>query len=156
VAMDLEALLPPVIMPSDNFDEDGILGFGDLWASGALSMGDLGTLPITFYLSALVGFDMSFNSDTNEISLVPTDNVTIYIEVVSLDEPAYQGEMSVALTGIFEAVLPELLTPVLSSIPLPEFDVGSLSGLSTPLVWRLRDGVVEQTESQLRIEGNLE
>ncbi len=156
VAMDLEALSPPVIMPSDNSDEDGLLGFGDLWASGALTMGDLGTIPITFYLSALVGFDMSFNGDTNEISLVPTDNITIYIEVVSLDEPAYQGEMSVALADIFETMIPELLTPILSSIPLPEFDVGSLAGLNQPLVWRLSDGIVEQTDNQLRLEGNLQ
>lgn len=156
VAMDMEALLPPMIMPSDDPEEDGLLAFGDLWVDAEMEADDIGTLPISLYLSALVGFNTVFDSETNAISLVPTDNVALYAEVSDLTSIEFQGEMSDAFSEVLSTVLPELLSPVLSSIPLPEFDVGSLAGLETPLIWRLRDGIVSHTDSQLRIEGNLQ
>ena len=62
VAMDLEGSLPPVIMDSEDPSDDGLIR---VWrfpgASAALSAGELGTIPITFYLSAFVGFDMDFD-----------------------------------------------------------------------------------------------
>ena len=113
-------------------------------------------IAVSLYLSGMVDFDLAFDNQQNELSLVPKETADIWIEVVEISNPELQTELSVLLQEIFSSVFPELLTPILSSIPLPEFDVGGLAGLPESEIWKLNGGVVEKTEGQIRFTGSLQ
>ena len=85
ITLSMAALLPPLIMPSPNADEDGQLAFGDLWVEAELDMGDLGVMPASLYCSAYVGFNVDFDSEANAISLVPVEESSIFIEIIEAD-----------------------------------------------------------------------
>ena len=156
VEIDLTTGLPPILMPSDDPDWDGTLGFGDIYVDAGLEMAEGISIEVSLYLSGMVDFNLVFDNQQNQLSLVPKETADVWIEVVEISNPELQTELSELLQEIFASVFPELLTPILASIPLPEFDVGGLAGLPASEIWKLNQGVVEKTAGQIRFTGSLQ
>ena len=64
--------------------------------------------------------------------------------------------MSELFTEILRLVVPQLLSSAIGSIPLPEFDVGGIAGLSQSEVWKLTNGSMDRTGSYYRLTGSLD
>lgn len=147
VELDLFAELPPVIMPGRNgYDID--IGVGDLYVDATVDLGELldvetegsGVIKVEIYVSMLVGAEVRLNSSTNELSFAMSDDVEIYVQVVDIDDPGYQGVMSDLFAELLGLVLPKLLDKMLTSFPIPEFDLGALSEHLSDTIWSLHNG----------------
>jgi len=156
IAINFSTGLPPILMPSEDPDWDGTLGFGDIYVESEFDLGEGVNVAVSLYLSGMVNFDFDFDAQQNQLSLVPSETANIWIEVVDISSPDLQADLSASLQEIFSSIFPELLTPILSSIPLPEFDVGGLAGLPQSEIWTLTNGAVEKTEGQIRFTGSLQ
>ena len=64
--------------------------------------------------------------------------------------------MSLLFTEVMEMLVPQLLTSIVGSIPLPTFDVGGLAGLPNSEVWELTNGGIDRTDAYYRLTGSLD
>ena len=154
VTLSIDALTPPVLMKSDTYDLE--LGLGDLYVDASIDLGDFGTLDVGAYVSVVAGAFVDLDPTTNQLIFSFADTPSIWVDVASLPEPAFQGPVSQVLTGVLEQIVPELIGSIVGSIPLPEFDVGDLAGLPNSTVWRLNNGSLTRTDSAIKLTGSLE
>ena len=154
VSLSIDALTPPVLMKSDTYDLE--LGLGDLYVDASIDLGDFGTLDVGAYVSVVAGAFVDLDPTTNQLIFSFADTPSIWVDVASLPEPAFQGPVSQVLTGVLEQIVPELIGSIVGSIPIPEFDIGNLAGLPNSTVWRLNNGSLERTDSAIKLTGSLE
>ena len=116
VTLSIDALTPPVLMKSDTYDLE--LGLGDLYVDASIDLGDFGTLDVGAYVSVVAGAFVDLDPTTNQLIFSFADTPSIWVDVASLPEPAFQGPVSQVLTGVLEQIVPELIGSIVGSIPL--------------------------------------
>jgi hypothetical protein len=115
-----------------------------------------GNIDVSLYLSTIVGGFLDIDPTTNSLIVSLDNDPDIWVQVVDIDEPSFQGPMSDLFTEVLRLVVPQLLSAAVGSIPLPEFDVGGLAGLPQSEVWGLTNGSLDRTGSYYRMTGSLQ
>ncbi len=59
-------------------------------------------------------------------------------------------------TEVLKGIVPNILTTVFGSIPIPTFDVGGLAGLPQSEVWGLSGGSIDRDGNYYRLTGSLD
>src|SRR5207247_9551963 len=99
VNMSFFATLPPVVMPGRSGSQIDI-GMGDVYVDASVDLGQLlggqagGTpLNVGLYLSMIAGASITIDAN-NQLVVAVEPNPQIEVQVVSIDDPGYQGLMS--------------------------------------------------------------
>ncbi len=160
VDFQLEALLPPVMMPGDG--PGGIrLGIGDMYISASIDLAQVmgsnappNPLTIGAYLSTIMSGNLDVDPTLNELVMSLDSNPEIFVQVVELDDAGYQAVMTDILSNLLAVVLPEMLGSAVGSFPIPEIDMSSFgSGYST---LSLDAAEFERANvNYIRLQGNL-
>ena len=114
ISLSIDAFTPPVLMKSDTYDLE--LGLGDLYIDASIDLGDFGTLDVGAYVSVVAGAFVDLDPTTNQLIFSFADTPSIWVDVVALPEPAFQGPVSQVLTGVLEQIVPELIGSIVGSI----------------------------------------
>jgi hypothetical protein len=155
ISLSFDALSPPVLMPGEGDDEIQI-GLGDVLIDAAVNIEGFGNINVSLYLSTIIGGFLDIDPTTNSLIVSLDNDPDIWVQVVDIDEPSFQGPMSDLFTEVLRLVVPQLLSAAVGSIPLPEFDVGGLAGLPQSEVWGLTNGSLDRTGSYYRMTGSLQ
>ncbi len=172
VNLSFHASLPPVGMPGRNGNQIEI-GLGDVYMDASVDLAALlggsssgaGTLNVSLYLSTIIGATLTVletvdagGDPVNEFQIDFDQNPQIFVEVVNIDDPGYQGLMSDLFQQILEILLPNLLGGVLSSFPIPEIDLGGIVNLPSGAdsTWTLSGVAVDRTSDYYRLTGSLD
>lgn len=135
---------PPVIMASDG-PEDIDIGIGDLSVDATVDIAELLGQPdasgqaidVRMYVSAVLSGSVDIDPSTNELSISVGPEPKVWVDVVSIDEPAYAATVSEFFKGLLEQVLPRLLNSLVGAFPIPSFDLSAVAGLPPGTVWEL-------------------
>ena len=163
VELGMTATMPPVVMPGRN-GNDVEIGLGDLELTASLNLAEaLGVespaaeaIEVRLYLSAIMGASFDYDPINHAIQIEIDGDPTIAVEVVEISESAYQAEISELMSSIMALVIPELLGSVLSSFPIPEFDLGGLAGLDSDANWTIGDVTIARKNDYVRMTGSLQ
>ena len=163
VELGMSAVLPPVVMPGRN-GNDVEIGLGDLELTASLNLAQaLGietpaaqTIDVRLYLSAIMGASFNYDPVNHAIQIEIDGDPTIAVEVVDMSQSAYEAEISQLMSSIMALVIPELLGNVLSSFPIPEFDLGGLAGLDSDANWTIGDVTIARKNDYVRMTGSLQ
>ncbi|MBT6178136.1 MAG: hypothetical protein HOI23_12895 [Deltaproteobacteria bacterium] len=163
VELGMSAGLPPVVMPGRN-GNDIEIGIGDMELTASLNLADaLGVetpaaqeIDVRLYLSAVMGASFDYDPVNHAIQISIDGDPTIAVEVVEISQSAYQAEISQLMSSIMALVIPELLESVLSSFPIPEFDLGGLAGLDSNASWTIGDVTIARKNDYIRMTGSLQ
>ena len=163
VELGMSAGLPPVVMPGRN-GNDVEIGLGDLELTASLNLAEaLGvetpaaqTIDVRLYLSAIMGASFNYDPINHAIQIEIDGDPTIAVEVVDMSQSAYEAEISQLMSSIMALVIPELLGNVLSSFPIPEFDLGGLAGLDSDANWTIGDVTIARKNDYVRMTGSLQ
>ena len=156
VEIDLTTGLPPILMPSDDPDWDGTLGFGDIYVDAGLEMAEGISTEVSLYLSGMVDFNLVFDNQQNQLSLVPKETAHVWIEVVEISNPRLPTELSELLQEIFASVFSRTAHAYFGVDTSARVRRGGLAGLPASEIWKLNQGVVEKTAGQIRFTGSLQ
>jgi len=163
VALGMSATLPPVVMPGRN-GNDIEIAIGDMELTASLNLAQaLGvetpaaeTIEVRLFLSAVMGASFNYDPVQHSIQIEIDGDPTIAVEIVEISQSVYQAEISQLMSSVMSLVLPELLGSVLSSFPIPEFDLGGLAGLDSNASWTIGDVTIARKNDYLRMTGNLQ
>jgi hypothetical protein len=150
----LEFMTPPVMMPGLGANEIEF-GLGDIRIEASVPLLTLGIVDVVAYVSAYMGGSFDIDSQNNEVLVTLDENPEIFLQVDIADDTA-GGELSLFLEEMVASAVPDLVGTVLSSIPLPSFDVGGAPGVPEGTVWSLTDGSIERGQGYYRITGSLQ
>jgi hypothetical protein len=103
-----------------------------------------------------MGASFDYDPISHAIQISIDGDPTIAVEVVEISQSAYQAEISQLMSSIMALVLPELLGSVLSSFPIPEFDLGGLAGLDSNASWTIGDVTIARKNDYVRMTGSLQ
>lgn len=162
-AIILSTNLPPVIMPGDDGRHIQI-GMGDVYLEADLDLSlilaqqeedgqpppvlnnpDSNLMHIGMYVSLLYSATMDFDAATNKLQLQIEPNPQTYVQVVTIDDPGYQGILSDAMMQAAQIMLPTMLKDAVASIEIPEFDLSNVADLPEGTVWALRHGSISRS-----------
>ncbi|MFC1610157.1 hypothetical protein ACFL6C_04315 [Myxococcota bacterium] len=165
IDMSLFFELPPVVMPG----RDGWqiqIGLGDVYVEASVDLAALlggssgggGELRVGLYLSSIMGGSLGINNETNELDVSLDTEPEIWVQVVEIDDPGYQATMSEVFTQLLRLILPNLVSSVLQSFPIPEIDLSGIADLpaGTDATWTFTGAQVEHDQDYFKVVGSLE
>jgi hypothetical protein len=155
---------PPVAMPGREGWELQ-LGIGDAYVDANVDLaalfgggsGGAGQLHVGLYLSTIMGGTLDINS-ANELVVSLDPDPQIYVQVVDIDDPGYQAVMSDVFVEILRLILPNLISSVLSSFPIPEIDLSGIANLppGTDATWSFTNATIQRQSDYYVITGSLQ
>jgi hypothetical protein len=80
----------------------------------------------------------------------------VYIQIVSIDNVAYAAIVELILVDGLKGALPDILSEIISALPLPEFNVGSIDPGIPPTVWRFENVTIDRQGHYHVLAGGLE
>ncbi len=164
VSMTLSAKSPPVLMPGRGGPQIQI-GLGDAYVDanvdlmqllGQPSSSGAGVIHVGMYLSTIMGGSIDLDPTNNELLVALDPDPQMWVQVVDIDDPGYQGIMSDLFTELLKLVLPPLLENIVGSFPIPAFDLSGVGGLPAGTVWELYNGQIDHAGSYYRLSGSLQ
>ncbi|HET6346177.1 MAG TPA: hypothetical protein VFH51_14680, partial [Myxococcota bacterium] len=144
--------MPPVLGPSDLPNQVEI-GVGDAYAEadinlyelfGVVSPPDTPHLHAGFYFSSRMLARLTLDSDEHHLQVQAVEPPMLHVQVVDIDNPAFQSIATGWLERMLLAAMPRLMERALGTFPLPVLQVGRLPGVPNGEVWHLHESRLER------------
>jgi hypothetical protein len=156
--------LPPVMMPGINQNEVEI-GLGDVFVEASLDLTSVMAeaadpvaepFDVSAYVSAIVGGSITVDEVNDVFELEVVGDPEIYIQIVSIDDDIHTDLVRSLLVDGLTDTLPDILSEIIATLPLPEFDIGSIDPELPPTVWNLKNVMIDRQGHYHVFAGGLE
>jgi len=156
--------LPPVMMPGKD-QNDVEIGLGDVYVDVSLDLtsvlaeaaaSDAEPLHVSAYVSAIVGGSITVDEADYVFELEADPDPEVYVQIVSIDDGTYTALVQFLLVEGLTVASPDILSEIISTLPLPAFDVGSINPELPATVWNLKNVTIDRQGHYHLFAGSLE
>jgi hypothetical protein len=156
--------LPPIMMPG-TAQSDVEIGLGDVRVDASMDLTsvlaeaaahDSEPLHVSAYVSAIVGGSITVDEANYVCEFEVDTDPEVYVQIVSIDDDTYTALVQSLLVKGLTVALPDILSEIISTLPLPEFDVGSINPELPPTVWNLKNVTIGRQGHYHVFAGSLE
>jgi hypothetical protein len=156
--------LPPILMPGTS-QSDFEIGLGDVYVDASVDLGTViagaaarvdESFHVSAYVSIIVGGSIVVDEANYTLELEADQEPDVYVQIVSIDDGTYADTVRLLLMDGLKGALTEILSEIISALPLPEFDMGSINPELPPTVLNLKDVMIDHQGHYHVFAGGLE
>jgi hypothetical protein len=111
---------------------------------------------VSAYVSMIVGGSIIVDEANYVLKLEVDPDLEVYVQIVSIDDDTYTDSVRSLLVDGLMGALPDILSEIISALPLPEFDLGSISPELPPTVLNLKNVTIDRQGHYHVFAGGLE